>query len=114
MGWGEIRQSGSERGTQRWMRVLEPCRINQLRGRPLTPIPLPSRGERERISNGTANPGFRLRSTLGYKYSALSGAWAKQSTTLTPGSWPCGERGTEIHRVFREMNSLVTLFCSSE
>ena len=45
----------------------------------LIPSPQPSprgRGE-ERIWNGTTNPGFRLRSTLGYKYFAPSGAWAK-------------------------------------
>ena len=56
------------------------------------PGPLPARGERERISNGIANPGFCLRSTLGYKYFAPSGAWAKQSTILTLDSWLCGER----------------------
>ena len=39
---------------------------------PLTPA-LSPRGERERISNETANPGFRLRSTLGYLLTPLTG-----------------------------------------
>ena len=65
------------------------------------PGPLPARGERERISNGIANPGFCLRSTLGYKYFALSRAWAKQSAILISGfyvlvaaggSVACGDR----------------------
>ena len=29
---------------------------------------------------GTANPGFRWRSTLGYKYFAPNGAWAKRGS----------------------------------
>ena len=68
---------------------------------PPHPNPLPAHGERERIWNGTANPGFRLRSTLGYKYFAPSRAWAKQSTILISGfyvlvaaggSVACGDR----------------------
>ena len=51
------------------------------------PSPRPSpreRGEGEDLDE-TANPGFRLRSTLGYKYFAPSRAWAKQSAILISG-----------------------------
>ena len=68
---------------------------------PPHPNPLPAHGERERIWNETANPGFRLRSTLGYKYFAPSRAWTKQSAILISGfyvlvaaggSVACGDR----------------------
>ena len=49
------------------------------------PNPLPARGERVRNSKWTVNPGFRLCSTLGYKYFVPSGAWTKRSAILTPG-----------------------------
>ena len=59
--------------------------------------PLPAHGERASISTGTANPGFRVRSTLGYKYLAPSGACSKQFLAprcllLSGASVACGDR----------------------
>ena len=53
------------------------------------PSPQPSprlRGEGEDLE-WTRNPGFRWRSTLGYKYFAPNGAGRKHSAILTSDSW---------------------------
>ena len=59
-----------------------------------SPRPSPRRGERERISNWTTNPGFRLRSTLGYKYFAPSGAG---QDGLTIDFWFLAARGEGVN-----------------
>jgi len=42
------------------------------------------------------NPGFRLRSTLGYKYFAPSRAWARQSAILISGFYVLVAAGSSV------------------